>query len=99
MFRSRRLETTKRGAALASPRLIDLDGFTDGEDVAIGILEPRAAAAPDRGDGIDRLKARHVVFLELHPALLQVGDVAKDVRGVERHQGVGGLSGKRRGIK
>src|SRR6185503_14982078 len=50
------------------------------QDVALGILEPgRLAAVGVRGDAVLGLQVRHVVFLEGHAALAQVGDLGLDV--------------------
>src|SRR5688572_2662922 len=50
-----------------------------GEDVALAVLEPRRLSAPAGEDAVLGLHVRHVVFLELHAALLQLGDFALDV--------------------
>src|SRR6476661_287111 len=67
------------------------------QNVAFGVLEPRALRAAARGDAVHGLEVRRVVFFEGHSSRFQLRDLALDILNLpERLARLGGTGVGRR---
>src|SRR5262245_20967696 len=98
----RRVSPTRRRAPRGGPisyrgmaRSMRLD---QRHDVALGILEPRRLGVARRGNAVARLDLGCVVFLELHAAALELGNLALDVLDLPKRLACPRAAGVGRGV-
>src|SRR5688572_1945875 len=80
-------------------RMVESDALDHGENVALAVLEPSGLRAAAGIDAVLALHVRHVVFLELHAAPLQLGDFALDIVDLPERLARLGSAGVRRRIE